>query len=249
MIAPLIQAHSAQMDYRENAAIKKVTLIEQTREDFNGERPLAKILQVTKLDSRKYIAADPSKCTGCGLCEYVCALEKSEGTWNLLLSRMRVVRMHPLINVAIACRFCRDAPCVTACPEKALRQSEENGVLTVDETKCKGCDWCIQACPHGGLALDPDKTRVIACDLCGGEPKCVDACPEEALELVSDDTEFESKLETALKELPNKVEKLVDVVKKREWSHLLAEAEERAVKTSEKLEEINKSRSSKKTSR
>jgi len=237
------------VDHRKNVAMKKVTLIEQTGEVLNGESPLAKIAQVTKLNSRKYIAADPSKCTGCGLCEYVCALEKSEGTCNLLLSRMRVVRMHPLINVAIACRFCRDAPCVTACPEKALRQSEESGVLTVDETKCKGCDWCIQACPHGGLALHPDKTLVIACDLCGGEPKCVDSCPEEALKLVSDDTEFESKLETALKELPSKVEKLADIVKKREWSQLLAEAEERAVKTSERLEEINRrGRSNRKTS-
>ena len=190
--------------------------------------------------SRKYVAADPGKCTGCGLCEYVCALEKSEGAWNLLLSRVRVVRMHPLLNVAIACRFCKDARCVTACPEKAITQSEGNGVLTVDEKKCKGCDWCIQACQYGGIALHPDKSLAIACDLCGGEPKCVDSCPEEALELVSDDAVFESKWEAALQKLPGEIERLADVVKKREWSRLLAEAEERAVKTSGKLEAINK---------
>ena len=204
---------------------------------------------MAKSNSRKHVASDPSKCTGCGLCEYVCALEKSEGTCDLLLSRMRVVRMHPIINLAIACKLCKDARCVTACPEKALRQSEENGVLIVDEQKCKGCDWCIQACSHGGLALHPNKTLVIACDLCGGEPKCVDSCPEEALELVSDDAEFESKLDVALEKLPEKVERLVDIVKKKEWSSLLAEAEERAVKTSEKLEEIKKrGRSNGKTS-
>jgi Fe-S-cluster-containing hydrogenase component 2 len=195
---------------------------------------------VTKLNSRKYIAADPSKCTGCGLCEYVCALEKSEGTWNLLMSRIRVVRMHPLLNVAIACKFCKDARCVTAYPEKALKQSEESGVLTVDENKCKGCDWCIQACPHGGLTLHPDKTLVIACDLCGGEPKCIDSCPEKALELVSDDKEFENKWEIAIQKLPHEIERLAEIVKKREWSYLLAEAKERAVKTSEKLEKISK---------
>jgi len=195
---------------------------------------------VTKLNSRKYIAADPSKCTGCGLCEYVCALEKSEGTWNLLMSRIRVVRMHPLLNVAIACKFCKDARCLTACPEKALKQSEESSVLTVDENKCKGCDWCIQACPHGGLTLHPDKTLVIACDLCGGEPKCIDSCPEKALELVSDDKEFENKWEIAIQKLPHEIERLAEIVKKREWSYLLAEAKERAVKTSEKLEKISK---------
>ncbi|HVP92240.1 MAG TPA: 4Fe-4S dicluster domain-containing protein [Acidobacteriota bacterium] len=201
---------------------------------------MAKATQVTKLNSRKYIAADPSKCTGCGLCEYVCALEKSEGTWNLLMSRIRVVRMHPLLNVAIACKFCKDARCLTACPEKALKQSEESSVLTVDENKCKGCDWCIQACPHGGLTLHPDKTLVIACDLCGGEPKCIDSCPEKALELVSDDKEFENKWEIAIQKLPHEIERLAEIVKKREWSYLLAEAKERAVKTSEKLEKISK---------
>jgi Fe-S-cluster-containing hydrogenase component 2 len=195
---------------------------------------------VTKHTSRKYIAADPSKCTGCGLCEYVCALEKSENTWNLLMSRIRVVRMHHLLNVALACRFCEDARCVKACPEKALRQSDETGVLIVDESKCKGCDWCIAACPHGGLALHPDKTIVVACDLCGGEPKCVDSCPDEALELVFDDAEFEKKWEKALQDLPKEVERLTEIVKKKEWSCLLSDAEERAVKISEKLEKINK---------
>jgi len=215
---------------------------------LNGEHLLTKEEQITKLNSRKYIAADPSSCTGCGLCEYVCALEKSEGTWNILMSRIRVVRMHPLLNAAIACRFCKDARCVTACPEKALKQSEENGFLTVDEDKCKGCDWCIQACPHGALAHHPDKTTVIACDLCGGEPKCVNSCPEEALELISDDTEFENKWRTALQELPNEVERMTEIVKKKEWSNLLAEAEKRALKTSEKLEEMSNREHNRKTS-
>jgi Fe-S-cluster-containing dehydrogenase component len=150
--------------------------------------------------------------------------------------------MHHLLNVALACRFCEDARCVTACPEKALEQSEESGVLTVDENKCKGCDWCVQACPHGGLSLDPEKTLVMACDLCGGDPKCVDSCPEEALELVSGDAEFEKKWEKAIQELPKEVERLTEIVKKKDWSSLLTEAEERAVKISDKLEKINKRR-------
>ena len=210
---------------------------------------MTKEVQATRPISRKYIAVDPSKCTGCGLCENVCALEKSEGSWDPLLSRIRVVRMHPLLNMAIACRFCKDARCVTACPEKAIAQSEDNGVLIVDESKCKGCDWCIQACQHGGLALHPDKSLVIACDLCGGEPKCVDSCPEEALELVSDDTATEGKWNAAIDKLPSEIERLADVVKKREWSRMLGEAEERAVKTSEKLEAISKRERSNKKNR
>jgi len=196
--------------------------------------------QTVKSGSRRFVAVDPSKCTGCGICEYACSLEKSEGQWNPLASRIRVLRLAPMLNVAIACRFCKDARCVTACPEKALVQSEANGVLIVDEHKCKGCDWCIQACPHGALALHPDKVLVVACDLCGGEPKCVDSCPEEALELVPDEDAAEKKWNKAIQTLPSEIEKLANAVNKREWSHIMAEAEERAMKTSQKLEAINR---------
>ena len=208
---------------------------------------MAKEAQTTKFDSREFVAVDPSKCSGCGICESVCSLEKSEGKWDPLMSRIRVLRLKHVLNVAMACRFCEDARCVTACPEKALSQSEANGVLVVDERKCKGCDWCIQACPHGGIALHPDTRSVVACDLCGGEPKCVDSCPEEALELVSDDDAAEKKWNAAIEKLPSEIERLATVVNKREWSSILAEAEERAKRTSEKLEAINRrERSSKK---
>ena len=127
-----------------------------------------------------------------------------------------------------------------ACPEKAMVQSGANGVLIVDERKCRGCDWCIQACRYGGLALHPDKILAIACDLCDGEPKCVEFCPEEALELVSDDSDAERKWKVALEGLPSEIEKLANAVKKKEWTQILAEAEERAKKTSQKLETIKR---------
>jgi Fe-S-cluster-containing hydrogenase component 2 len=196
--------------------------------------------QTIKSDSRKFVVADPSKCTGCGICEYVCASEKSETFRNPLASRIRVLRLNRLLNTAMACRFCKDARCVTACPEKALVQSNANGVLIVDERKCKGCDWCIQACQYGGIALHPDKPLVIACDLCGGEPKCVEFCPEEALELVTDDNAMEKMWNAAIEKLPSEADKIANLAKKREWSQILAEAEKRAVRTSEKLEAINR---------
>ncbi|MCJ7767759.1 4Fe-4S binding protein, partial [Candidatus Bathyarchaeota archaeon] len=113
-------------------------------------------------------------------------------------------------------------------------------VLIVDERKCKGCDWCVQACPHGGIALHPDKGFVVACDLCDGEPKCIGFCPEEALELVSDDDAADGMWNAAIEKLPSEIEKLANVVRKREWSRILAEAEERALRTSGKLEEIKR---------
>jgi Fe-S-cluster-containing hydrogenase component 2 len=201
---------------------------------------MAEQAQTIKSDSRKFVAVDPSKCTGCGICEYVCASEKSETVRNPLASRIRVLRLNRLLNMAMTCRFCKDPRCVTACPEKALVQSDASGVLIVDERKCKGCDWCIQACQYGGIALHPDKPLAIACDLCDGQPKCVEFCPEEALELVSEDSAAEKKWNAAIEKLPSEADRLASIAKKKEWPQILAEAEKRAKKTSEKLEAINR---------
>jgi len=148
---------------------------------------------------RRFVAADPDKCDGCGICEYVCSMEK-EKVFNPLKSRIRVVRLNLIANVAIACRLCEDAPCVAACPREALSQSEETGVIMVDEDKCDGCGWCIEACEFGAITLHPDSKVVIVCDLCGGEPKCVDWCPEEALKLVTrDELATKARVEAARK--------------------------------------------------
>jgi carbon-monoxide dehydrogenase iron sulfur subunit len=200
----------------------------------------------SKFQSRKFISVDPSKCTGCGICEYACTLEKGESIWNPLRSRIRVVRMTPMFNFALACRFCEDAKCVTACPEKALAQSDKTGILMVKDKKCKGCDWCIQACPHGGITLHPDTGLALACDLCEGEPKCVEFCPEEALELVSTDEEAEKRFNEALEKLPAQTERLTTTVKNKDWKPLLAEAEERSMRVTEKLEALNKKATAKK---
>ena len=135
----------------------------------------------------KFIAADPELCTGCHTCEYMCALEK-DGKFSPLRSRIRVIRIYPSSNLAIACRLCEDAPCVVACPRKALEQSEATGVIIVDEDKCDGCGWCLEACDFGAITIHPDTKVAIVCDLCDGEPKCVEICPVEALELTNRDT-------------------------------------------------------------
>ena len=199
-----------------------------------------------KFESRKFVSVDPSKCTGCGICEYACAIEKDESRGNPMCSRIRVIRMTPLFNFALACRACEDAQCVKACPEKALVQSEKTGVIMVKDKQCKGCDWCVQACPHGGIMIHSETGKAVACDLCGGEPKCVEFCPEEALDLVCSDDEADKRFSGALEKLPAETERLANIVKNKEWNSLLADAEKRAMKVTEKLEALNKKASSKK---
>jgi Fe-S-cluster-containing hydrogenase component 2 len=130
----------------------------------------------------KIIICDQEKCTGCGICELVCSATKDKN-FNPLASRIRVIKIDPFIDVALACRFCEDAPCVAACPRDALEQSQETGIIMVDEEKCNGCGWCIEACEFGAITFHTRKKTVITCDLCDGEALCFEFCPRKALRL------------------------------------------------------------------
>jgi len=144
---------------------------------------------VPKAESAKWkmVSCDPDKCTGCTVCEYICSLTK-DNAFSSQKSRIRTMRLHPLINISIACRLCTPAPCVTACPREALTQSEQTGVIMIDDDKCDGCSWCIEACDYGAITLHPELKKVRICDLCEKEkdgPRCVKWCPEEALDFVT----------------------------------------------------------------
>jgi Fe-S-cluster-containing hydrogenase component 2 len=196
---------------------------------------------------RKFVAVDPSKCIGCGICEYACSSEKGEvNNWNPVRSRIRVVRMAPVFNFALTCRGCLDARCVKACPERAITQSEVNSLLIIDDKKCKGCDWCVQACPHGGIAINAETGKAIACNLCEGDPKCIQACPEEALDIVESDEAADKHFNDALTKLPVQTDQLTATVKRKDWKPLIATAEQRSERIAERLDAINKRAAAKK---
>ncbi len=155
---------------------------------------------MASIHKRKFVSSDPEKCVGCCVCEYACSFEK-EKAFNPVKSRIRSVRLTPLINMALTCRLCEEAPCVAACPRDALSQSKETGVIIVDEDKCNGCGWCIEACDYGAIMIHPDKRVVFVCDLCNGNPKCVEWCPEEALDFVTADVLAQKARISAVKKL------------------------------------------------
>ena len=134
---------------------------------------------------RKYLASDLEKCTGCRICELVCS-EVKKKVYNPKKSLIRVVRVPPGFSIAITCRLCEKPPCVTCCPEEALK-ADEVGRIMVDKDKCNGCSWCFNVCEFGSIILDPKEKIVRICDLCDGDPECVKACPEKALELTTEE--------------------------------------------------------------
>lgn len=58
--------------------------------------------------------------------------------------------------------------------------------LRIDQSRCKGCELCIRACPHDVLALDPTivnplgyhPIRLTDADGCTSCALCVRVCPD-----------------------------------------------------------------------
>lgn len=132
----------------------------------------------------KFLIADPQKCNGCGVCQLVCSASKDKA-FNNKLSRIKMVKIEPMVDIALACRLCENPPCVRCCTPEALKQEENSGVILVNQEKCNGCGWCIVACDYGVITYDPNRKTVLICDLCEGDPLCVDYCVQEALKLTT----------------------------------------------------------------
>lgn len=83
------------------------------------------------------------------------------------------------------CNQCANPPCVQVCPVGATF-STADGVVLVDETRCIGCRYCIQACPYGARYLHPRTRTADKCTFCyhrvvqGLLPACVEVCPTRA---------------------------------------------------------------------
>jgi Fe-S-cluster-containing hydrogenase component 2 len=138
------------------------------------------------------------KCTGCRLCELVCAV-KHDGVSNPTRSRIKVMKWEDEgLYIPMACQQCQEAPCMHACPVKALSRDENLGRVVIDYHICIGCRTCVSVCPFGAMNFNTIDRKVFKCDLCDGDPQCVRFCDMKAVDFVSpDDVSIEKKREAA----------------------------------------------------
>ena len=129
---------------------------------------------------RDRVAED--KCCGCRVCELVCALYHT-GVFEPTCSAVRRHSLTPDLHFRlVVCAQCPNMPCAAACPVDAIHRDAASGGLVVDSVLCVLCGACAEACPFGALRIVGE--RLVACDLCGGDPLCVQWCPRGALSVV-----------------------------------------------------------------
>lgn len=105
------------------------------------------------------------------------------GGYNPRRARLLIeTRTENLYHIPAVCNQCENAYCMNACPANAIHRNDA-GILCIDPDKCISCGLCVQYCPIGMVALDPDTQKAVKCELCQGDPLCVKACPTYALEL------------------------------------------------------------------
>ena len=132
----------------------------------------------------KVLYIDHDKCTGCRLCELVCAVSH-DGISNPARSRIRVMKWEAEgLYVPMTCQQCQDAPCLNVCPVKAISRDEELGRVKVDYDICIGCRSCVSVCPFGAMKFNSVDRRVLKCDVCDGDPQCVRFCDVKAVDFV-----------------------------------------------------------------
>lgn len=138
---------------------------------------------------------DLNRCTGCRACELACSTENHLGfgrSWRRIESfnaecDPRAAHHH----LSIGCNHCENAPCLAACPARAISRDEGQCLVTLNPDRCMGCGYCAWVCPFEAPVYDESAGVMGKCTLCpdrtaqGDRPACVEACPTEAL-LIAD---------------------------------------------------------------
>lgn len=153
----------------------------------------------------RFISTEPEKCIGCRTCEIACVIAHAPDHSVEHLSpanfkpRLQLIKTKGISAMA-TCHHCENAPCVNACPSKAIDYIQ--GTVQVNQGRCFGCKNCEIVCPFGAMEVlaHPAHTVVAGiemnsgitseahkCDLCMGRPggpACVEVCPTKALHVV-----------------------------------------------------------------
>lgn len=139
-------------------------------------------------------------CMGCKTCQVACK-DKNNLSLGVNLRRVEEVSGGSFAKVgnafqpnvfaywiSVSCNHCDEPKCVENCPTGAMHKNPQDGVVSVTQEVCIGCQYCTWSCPYGAPQYDEKAGKTFKCDMCadlraeGKAPACVDACPMRAIE-------------------------------------------------------------------
>jgi DMSO reductase family type II enzyme iron-sulfur subunit len=81
------------------------------------------------------------------------------------------------------CNHCTHPACVDACPRGAAYKRSEDGIVLVNQDRCHGYRFCVEACPYKKVYFDTQRQVAAKCIFClprieeGVAPACARQCP------------------------------------------------------------------------
>lgn len=64
------------------------------------------------------------------------------------------------------CEHCLNPTCVAACPSGAIYKREEDGIVLIDQDKCRGWRMCVSACPYKKIYYNWSSGKSEKCTFC-----------------------------------------------------------------------------------
>ncbi|MBK8231219.1 MAG: nitrate reductase subunit beta [Candidatus Eisenbacteria bacterium] len=80
------------------------------------------------------------------------------------------------------CNHCANPSCVAACPSGAISKRGEDGIVLINQEKCRGWRACVSACPYKKIYYNWKTGKSEKCILCfprletGQPPACFHSC-------------------------------------------------------------------------
>jgi len=80
------------------------------------------------------------------------------------------------------CEHCMNPACVASCPSGAMYKREEDGIVLVDQERCRGWRYCVSGCPYKKVYFNHGTGKAEKCTLCyprveQGQPTvCSETC-------------------------------------------------------------------------
>jgi DMSO reductase family type II enzyme iron-sulfur subunit len=81
------------------------------------------------------------------------------------------------------CNHCDRPACLESCPRKAIYKREEDGIVLVDQDRCRGYRQCVRTCPYKKVFFNSETLKSEKCIFCyprieqGVATACAVQCP------------------------------------------------------------------------